>query len=271
MARTATKPKAAAPRKKAKAAARPTAARAQKTAPKRRAKPPLKSAVEAVEKGLDAATPDLGATKVTRKVASKAARRAALRLVRTAVRAGGQLARTTTSTALSAGAERLRKRARELPIQCSIDIGAPLEVAWDEWMTLTYLPEGAHRVEDIERDGDHLFGHVNGHEWSAEIVDERVDESFAWRSLDGSDCAGLVTFHRLSDRLTRMELDLDVIPVRVPEAVSLGLRLADRRAEADVRRFKARVEFLDPDAYERTPQEEAGEPDEEEQAGSEGE
>jgi uncharacterized membrane protein len=260
MARTATKPKAAAPRKKAKAAARPKPARSPQAATNRRPKRPVKSAVQAVEKGLDAATPDVGVTKAGTKVMSKAARRAALKIVRTAVRAGAQLARNTTSTALSSGAERLRRRARELPIQCSIDIGAPLEVAWDEWMTLSYLPEGAHRVEDIERDGDRLFGHVNGHDWSAEIVDERVDESFAWRSLDGSDCAGLVTFHRLSERLTRMELDLDVIPVRVPEALSLGLRLADRRAEADVRRFKAHVEFIDPDAYERTPEPDEDEP-----------
>jgi uncharacterized membrane protein len=260
MARTATKPKAAAPRKKAKAAARTKPARSTQAATSRRAKRPVKSAVDAVETGLDAVTPDLDPKKAGSKVMRKAARRAALRVVRTTVRAGAQLARKTTSTALSSGAERLKKRARDVPIQCSIDIGVPLEVAWDEWMTFTYLPEGAHRVEDIERDGDVLFGHINGHDWSAEIVDERVDESFAWRSLDGSDCAGLVTFHRLSDRLTRMELDLDVIPVRVPEAVSLGLRLADRRAEADVRRFKARVEFLDPDDYERTPQEEEEEP-----------
>jgi len=264
MARTATKPKAAAPRKKAKAAAPPKPARSTRAATSQRAKRPVKSAVQAVEKGvekgIDVATPDLGAKKAARKGMRKAARRAALRVVRTTVRGGAQLARKTTSTALSSGAERLKKRARDVPIQCSIDIGVPLEVAWDEWMTFTYLPEGAHRVEDIERDGDVLFGHINGHDWSAEIVDERVDESFAWRSLDGSDCAGLVTFHRLSDRLTRMELDLDVVPVRVPEAVSLGLRLADRRAEADVRRFKARVEFLDPDDYERTPQEEEEEP-----------
>ena len=33
------------------------------------------------------------------------------------------------------------------------------------------------------------------------------------------------------------------------EAAALALRLADRRAEADLRRFKARVEAIDPDDY----------------------
>jgi uncharacterized membrane protein len=221
MARTATKPKAAAARKTAKAAARKTGARPAR-------------AVKKVEE------------KAETNVLGKAAGRAARNIVR---------------TALGAAAKLIRKRGRDLPIQCSVDVGVPIEVAWDEWMTFTYLPEGAHRVEDIERDGDRLSGRVNGHDWSAEIVDERVDESFAWRSLDGSDCAGLVTFHRLSERLTRVELDLDVIPVAVPEALSLGLRLADRRAEADVRRFKARVEFLDPDAYKRAPRSNGDEPE----------
>ena len=86
-------------------------------------------------------------------------------------------------------------------------------------------------------------------DWLADVVDEREQESFAWRSVEGSDCAGLVTFHRLSDRLTRIELDLDVLPTGAAEAVSLALRVADRRAETELRRFKAEVEFINPDVY----------------------
>jgi hypothetical protein len=54
----------------------------------------------------------------------------------------------------------------------------------------------------------------------------------------------------MSDRLTRIELDLDVLPTRPGEAVSLALHLADRRAETVLRRFKAEVEFINPDVYE---------------------
>jgi len=142
---------------------------------------------------------------------------------------------------------------REVPIQCSIDIAVPLELAYEEWMKLDFLPEGAHRVEDIERDGDSLTGRLTGTrrhvEWEAEIRDERPCEAFAWRSTVGSDCAGLLTFHRLSDRLTRLELELDVVPVHMEEAIELLLRIADRRAEGDIRRFKARLETISPDDY----------------------
>ncbi|MCW3063634.1 MAG: cyclase/dehydrase, partial [Solirubrobacterales bacterium] len=157
-------------------------------------------------------------------------------------------------------------RARSLPIQRSLDVAVPLEVAWDQWELLKFIPEGTHRVAAIERDGDdRLVGRIKGvhaeREWEAEVVDERVDESFAWHSVGGSDCSGLVTFHRLSDRLTRIELHLDVIPGGVTEALELVSRVADRRAEAELRRFKAFAETLDPDEY--PPLEDDSEPDDE--------
>lgn len=145
-------------------------------------------------------------------------------------------------------------RARRLPIQRSIDVAVPVDIAWDQWMRFEFLPEGTHRVADVERDDDdHLVGRVRGlhveRDWEADIVDERIDESFAWHSFGASDCSGLVTFHELSDRLTRLELHLDVIPGGVSDTVALMLHVADRRAESELRRFKAQVEALDPDEY----------------------
>jgi uncharacterized membrane protein len=120
-------------------------------------------------------------------------------------------------------------------------------------MRLQQLPEGIHRITDIERDGDELVGNVagaNGAEWLAEVLDERRLQSFAWHSYEGSDCAGLLTFHRLSKRLTRLELSLDVVPVSVAQVAALTTRIADHHAEADLRRFKARLERISPDEYE---------------------
>jgi uncharacterized membrane protein len=144
-------------------------------------------------------------------------------------------------------------KVRTLPVQRSLDVAVPVEAAWDEWMRFDWLPDGAHRVQDIERDGDRLFGRLSGHwtsgDWEAEIVDEREDESLAWQTVEGSDTSGLVTFHRLSDRLTRLELQLDIVPEGIGEALSLVVRQADRRADKVMRSFKAQVEALDPDEY----------------------
>ncbi len=139
-----------------------------------------------------------------------------------------------------------------LPVQLSTDIAVPLNFAWKKWMELSFLPEGVDSVVDIERSGEDLSGRLDGEpdgSWAARILDERECESFAWQSTEGSDCAGLVTFHRLSDRLTRIELSLDVVPRSATDAVSLLTHLADWRAVRQMRRFKAELEVISPDAY----------------------
>jgi uncharacterized membrane protein len=188
----------------------------------------------------------------TRERAGKAARHLAAVLARRAFRVGARAAWRTVGRAGGAGAEALLERVRRLPIQRSIDVAVPIEIAWEQWMEFRHLPAASHRVADIERDGDCLRGElvgVSSRDWQAEVIDERENESFAWRSTEGSDSVGLLTFHALADRLTRLELDLDVRPVDLAEAASLTMRLADRRVETELRRFKADAELLSPDIY----------------------
>lgn len=202
----------------------------------------------------------------------RATAKVARRLISSSLPSPGDGLRELAERARDQSLAGLAQRTRSLPIQRSVDVAVPLEVAYEEWMKLDFLPEGAHRVEEIERDGeDILVGRVSGGlgngEWEAEIREERPGESFAWRSVAGSDCAGLVTFHRLGERLTRIELELDLLPTRAEEAVELMIHLADRRAEADLRRFKARVEKISPEDY--PPLDERAENGEEVQADNE--
>ena len=175
-----------------------------------------------------------------RHLLAKLARRMLIRGARAVARAG------------ASSVDALAARARSLPIQVSIDVAVPADVAWEQWGEFCYFPEGAHRVTNVKRDGEWLSGQLTGassRDWEAEVIDERENESFAWRSTEGSDSAGLVTFHELSDRLTRIELTLDVVPVDLAEAAALAVHLADRRVKAELRRFKAHVELLNPDTY----------------------
>jgi uncharacterized membrane protein len=184
------------------------------------------------------------------------ARKAALRMLGTlsskAFDAGQRATRRALQRAGSAGAEKLMERAQRLPIQQAIDVAVPLGIAWEQWMEFGYFPEGTHRVENVERDGDVLQGQLTGftsRDWQADVIEERECESFAWRSTEGSDSAGLVTFHELGERLTRIELELDIHPVDLAEAAGLALRLADRRVHTELRRLKANAELLSPDVY----------------------
>jgi uncharacterized membrane protein len=213
------------------------------------------------KKAAESVTPS-GPTKLVGKAAKKAlkvmvkkAAQSGAGAVRAATERGAGGARSAVDSALS----------KRLPIQVSVDVAVPLSFAWEEWMTFEWMTEGLHRIVDVERDGDELFGELAGPrstEWVAEIVDERAEQSFAWRSVEGTDCAGLITFHRLSDRLTRIELDLDVLPTNPAEAASMTFGIGRRRAEAELRRFKAHVEFINPDVYESDEAEEPEDGDE---------
>jgi uncharacterized membrane protein len=191
---------------------------------------------------------------IVKKVAKTAAKKAAKAMVRKTVEMGTNAVRRAADRAGEVGRSAVESGTnRLLPIQLSIDVAVPIHVAWEEWRSCGWLPEGVHRIVDVERDGDALIGHTAGPrevDWEAEIKDEREDESFAWLSVEGTDVAGLATFHQLSERLTRIELDLDVVPTNPSEAMMLALHVAHRRAEADLRRFKAHVEFINPDVYE---------------------
>ncbi|MHB8658891.1 MAG: SRPBCC family protein [Solirubrobacteraceae bacterium] len=235
------------------------AATKPKTAAKPKTAPPSKS----VNKSKAAAKPKAAAKQITervpggmkRKLAMAAIKKITKPLLRHTLEAGAAAIRAAADRAAATGHEVTEKAAHQrLPIQRSVDVAVPLRVAWEEWSALTSIPEGVHTITDIERDGDELTGRTSSPrsiDWSAEILDERPEQSFAWQSHEGSDCAGLITFHELSRRLTRIELNLDVVPTAPVETAQLALKLADRRAESELRRFKARLELINPDLYEK--------------------
>lgn len=246
----------AAPTKKATRARKAAAAQgksATKGSARANAKGAKKSAGGAAKKAGDALKPSAVRHPI-RRVAMTAALKGLKLVGRKALEAAGDTVRSAADRAAAAGKDALDSGlSRRLPIQVAVDVAVPLEFAWEEWMTFENMTEGVHRIEDVERDGDRLYGKTAAPlsaDWEAEIVDERDQQSFAWRSVQGSDCAGLATFHRLSERLTRIELDLDVLPTRPGETLTLSLHLAHRRAETELRRFKARLEFINPDVYE---------------------
>jgi hypothetical protein len=53
----------------------------------------------------------------------------------------------------------------------------------------------------------------------------------------------VVSFHKLADRLTRIEVSLDIEPGSLIEKAGRGMRHAKRAVRADLHRFKAYVEM----------------------------
>lgn len=139
-------------------------------------------------------------------------------------------------------------RGRRLPIQCSVDVAVPADVAYDQWTQFEDLPEFMHRVERIEqREDNTVVWHENiwgiRRSWKSQIVEQVPDERIAWRSDSRGGHSGVITFHELSDRLTRVELNVDFQPQGLFEKMASGLRFHRRAVKTDLQRYKAFVEM----------------------------
>jgi uncharacterized membrane protein len=141
---------------------------------------------------------------------------------------------------------------RRLPVEDSIDVGADIETAYDACSQFEEWPRFMHRVERIERrDHTTLMWHENiwgiRRSWEAQIIDQIPRERIAWRSTGGigSQTMGVVTFHELSARLTRILITLDVQPQGLFEQTASATRITRRALKSDLIRLKAFVELHD--------------------------
>jgi uncharacterized membrane protein len=137
---------------------------------------------------------------------------------------------------------------RRMPIQQSVDVAVPLKVAYNRWTLFEDWPEFMHRVESVDQADDTTLS-VSMKVWGitrrfeAEIVEQRPDQRIEWNVSEGLSHTGVVTFHELAPRLTRVEVSLDFEPHGMLEKMGRGMRFAKRAVRADLHRFKAIVEL----------------------------
>ncbi len=132
-------------------------------------------------------------------------------------------------------------------IEQSIEVQAPLSTAYNQWTQFEEFPRFMEGVEEVRQLDDkrlHWIAEIGGkrEEWDAEITEQRPDERVAWRSTTGAPNAGVVTFHRLSDDMTKVMLQLDYEPEGMVEKVGDALGIVERRTKGDLERFKEFIE-----------------------------
>jgi uncharacterized membrane protein len=139
-------------------------------------------------------------------------------------------------------------KGRRMPVQQSVDVAVPIATAYNQWTQFEMWPEFMHRVTRVTQEDDctvsfatKIWGKTK--EFTAEIETQRPDERIKWRVTDGITHTGVVTFHELAPRLTRIELGLDVEPGGMLEKAARGMRHVKRAARADLHRFKAYIEM----------------------------
>jgi uncharacterized membrane protein len=137
---------------------------------------------------------------------------------------------------------------RRMPIQQSVDVAVPIKVAYNRWTMFEDWPDFMHRVESVDQADDTTLS-ISMKVWGltrrfeAEIVEQRPDQRIEWNVSEGLSHTGVVTFHKLADRLTRIEVSLDFEPHGMMEKMGRGMRFAKRAVRGDLHRFKALVEL----------------------------
>lgn len=137
---------------------------------------------------------------------------------------------------------------RRMPIQQSVDVAVPVEVAYNRWTMFEDWPDFMHRFESVEQVDDTTLSFSTKvwgihRRFQAEIVEQRPDQRIEWNVTEGVSHTGVVTFHKLADRLTRIEVSLDIEPQGMLEKMARGMRFTKRAVRADLHRFKALIEL----------------------------
>jgi uncharacterized membrane protein len=139
-------------------------------------------------------------------------------------------------------------KGRRMPIQQAVDVAVPISTAYNQWTQFEEWPKFMHRLERVTQDDEcHVSFKLKiwgiSKEFKAEIVEQRPDERIKWRVTEGLGHTGVITFHELADRLTRIEVNIDVHPDSLIEKAGRGMRHAKRAVRAELARFKAYIEM----------------------------
>src|SRR5215470_7754565 len=125
----------------------------------------------------------------------------------------------------------------------SIEVDVPVSTAYNQWTQFEAFPEfmaGVERVEQLDDTHLHWVAEIAGQhvEWDAEITEQDPERRIAWTSVEGRRSAGVVSFHRLSDTQTRIQVRMAYEAEGTIETLADALGVAARKVRHDLERFK---------------------------------
>lgn len=130
----------------------------------------------------------------------------------------------------------------------TVDVEVPVHTAYNQWTQFEEFPkfmEGVEKVTQLDDQHNRWTTKIGGvrREFDTEIVDQLPDDRIAWRTTTGdTQQKGLVSFQRLDETHTRVELVMDIEPSGVAEKAADMSGTIERRVKGDMRRFKDYIE-----------------------------
>ncbi|HEY6496787.1 MAG TPA: SRPBCC family protein, partial [Trebonia sp.] len=141
-----------------------------------------------------------------------------------------------------------------------VDVGVPLQLAYNQWTTYHDFPTFTKKVENAEPGDDNkkvnwkaqvFWSHRS---WEATIIDQRPDERIIWRSKGQKGYVdGAVTFHEITPTLTKIVVVLEYHPQGMFERTGNLWRAQGRRVRLELKHFQRHVmahALLSPDDVE---------------------
>lgn len=129
----------------------------------------------------------------------------------------------------------------------SIDVGVPVDVAYNQWTQFTDFSSFMKKVENVDQVEDeklHWKAQVfwSHREWDADIIEQIPDERIIWRSKGAKGHVdGAVTFHELAPEMTRILVVLEYHPQGMFERTGNLWRAQGRRARLELKHFERHV------------------------------
>lgn len=142
----------------------------------------------------------------------------------------------------------------------SITVRAPVSQVYQLWTHFNDFPKFMTFIKEVTYKNDqisHWVADIVGrHEWDAVNENWIENQQIGWRSIDGLNNSGLVTFHDLGDNTTRLKVTVDYDPPAgvigdLGEAMGGGNRFEHALAH-DLNHFAEMVRQAPPDALDPT-------------------
>ncbi|MFV9457835.1 SRPBCC family protein, partial [Rhodococcus sp. NM-2] len=121
----------------------------------------------------------------------------------------------------------------------TIDVGVPVQLAYNQWTQFADFPSFMKKVERVEQEADEKLEwkaqiFLSHRTWEASIIEQVPDERIVWRSKGAKGFIdGAVTFHEVTPDLTRIVLILEYHPKGLFEKTGNLWRAQGRRARLE--------------------------------------
>ncbi|WAM15103.1 SRPBCC family protein [Rhodococcus sp. JS3073] len=129
----------------------------------------------------------------------------------------------------------------------TIDVGVPVQLAYNQWTQFADFPSFMKKVERVEQESDEKLEwkaqiFLSHRTWEASILEQVPDERIVWRSKGAKGFIdGAVTFHEVTPDLTRIVLILEYHPKGLFEKTGNLWRAQGRRARLELKHFARQV------------------------------